>query len=95
MNAISYQYIDYGILIFDIERFILDIEREKSLEKGTQCFMDVAFGKPAQKFTVIFDTGSAVFCIFTQKEDLPASILNRLDSSTALKVQVGANALMV
>jgi len=65
-------------------------------KKGTQYFMDVAVGEPAQKFTVIFDTGSAVFGIFTRKEDLPASILNRLDSSTALKVQVGAmNALMV
>lgn len=65
-------------------------------KKGTQYFMDVAVGEPAQKFTVIFDTGSAVFGIFTRREDLPASILNRLDSSTALKVQVGAmNALMV
>ena len=65
-------------------------------KKGTQYFMRVAVGSPPQHFTVIFDTGSAVFGVFTLKDDLPQQVVERLDESSALRVHVGAmNALMV
>eukprot|EP00287_Rhodomonas_sp_CCMP768_P004017 CAMPEP_0196725490 /NCGR_PEP_ID=MMETSP1091-20130531/7044_1 /TAXON_ID=302021 /ORGANISM="Rhodomonas sp., Strain CCMP768" /LENGTH=568 /DNA_ID=CAMNT_0042067781 /DNA_START=17 /DNA_END=1723 /DNA_ORIENTATION=- len=47
---------------------------------GTQYFMDVAIGSPKQEFTVIFDTGSTVFGVFTWKDDLPQSIKDELPS---------------
>jgi hypothetical protein len=41
---------------------------------GTQYFVNVSIGSPLQHFTVIFDTGSAVFGVFIRNSDLPKSI---------------------
>jgi hypothetical protein len=58
-------------------------------KKGTQYFMDVAIGSPKQPFTVIFDTGSAAFGVFTRHEALPAAIKSELaKSAAAMRVRV-------
>jgi len=41
---------------------------------GTQYFVKVSIGQPLQHFTVIFDTGSAVFGVFIRSADLPKDI---------------------
>ena len=72
-------------------------------KKGTQYFMTLGIGKPKQDFTVIFDTGSAVFGVFTMRNELPSNILQALaiphptlrvevDSMSSLMMQPPAGA---
>ncbi|KAJ1485453.1 hypothetical protein T484DRAFT_2423174 [Baffinella frigidus] len=64
-------------------------------KKGTQYFMDVEVGTPRQKFTVIFDTGSAVFGVFTKKDQLPTEIKQVLSHRSSFKIRMDSmNSLM-
>ena len=55
-------------------------------------FVKVSIGQPLQHFTVIFDTGSAVFGVFIRSADLPKDIsFSRMRYMTHLKSRVVAS----